>query len=312
MKKELISKKHEFAASTTSNYAGEAAAGYISAALLSGETLAKQSITILNNVKYKANLRKITMAGTAGNLMADATCDFTDSGTLTYAERVLQPENFDVNVQLCKKDYLATWEGENMTAGLNGSVPQAFGDYLIGQTAAKVSAEIEKSIWDGTTDDNGSFDGFRKLLLADGDVNDVTGATTLTSGNIVAELGKVMDTIPSAVFGKEDLKIWIPTSAWRFYIQSQATLGYANIYNMNDAWEYTYNGIKLAHAPGLADNTMVAGRSSNMFFGTDGSTSEVKLLDMTDLDGSDNVRLIMRFTAGVNYAFGSDMVLYAG
>lgn len=309
--KENISKKHEFASSITSNYTGQEAQGYISAALLSGKTLAEQNITILNNVKYKANLRKITMAGSVGNLMADATCDFTDSGTLTYAERVLQPREFDVNVQLCKKDYLATWEGQNMTHGLNGTMPQPFVDYLIGQTAEKVSAEIEKSIWDGTDGDNGSFDGFRKLLLADADVVDVAGATTLNATNIVAELNDVLSAIPTAVYGKEDLKIWIPTSAVRFFIQSQATLGYANLYNMGGEFPMQFNGIPLAHAPGLADNTMVAGRSSNMFFGTDGDRSEVKVLDMSDLDGSDNVRLVMKFTAGVNYAFGSDMVLFA-
>tara|TARA_Y100000361_G_scaffold140692_1_gene145052 strand:- start:321 stop:764 length:444 start_codon:yes stop_codon:yes gene_type:complete len=145
----MANKKYNFADTVTSNYAGEAAAGYISAALLSGTTLAENNLTFLNNVKYKANLRKITIAGTAGNLMADATCDFTDSGTLTYAERVLEPRNFDVNMQLCKQDYLSSWEGANMTAGLNGTVPQSFADYIIGQTAARVSQEIEKSIWDG-------------------------------------------------------------------------------------------------------------------------------------------------------------------
>ena len=308
----MANKKYNFADTVTSNYAGEAAAGYISAALLSGTTLAENNLTFLNNVKYKANLRKITIAGTAGNLMADATCDFTDSGTLTYAERVLEPRNFDVNIQLCKQDYLSSWEGANMTAGLNGTLPQSFGDYIIGQTAARVSQEIEQSIWNGTTDENGQFDGFRKLLLADGDVVDVAGAAALTAANIVSKLEDVMDAIPAAVFGKEDLRIFLPTSAWRFYIQSQATLGYGNIYNMNDDWKYTFNGIKIAHAPGLANDTIVAGRVSNMFFGSDGSNSEVKLLDMADLDGSDNIRVVMRFTAGINYAFGSDMVLYAG
>tara|TARA_R100001594_G_scaffold100633_1_gene135255 strand:+ start:1897 stop:2823 length:927 start_codon:yes stop_codon:yes gene_type:complete len=308
----MANKKYNFADTVTSNYAGEAAAGYISAALLSGTTLAENNITFLNNVKYKANLRKITIAGTAGNLMADATCDFTDSGTLTYAERVLEPVDFDVNLQLCKEDYLASWEGANMTAGLNGTLPTAFGDYIIGQTAARVSQEIEQSIWNGTTDENGQFDGFRKLLLADGDVVDVAGAAALTAANIVSKLNDVMSSIPTAVFGKEDLRIFLPTSAWRFFIQSQATLGYANLYNMGGEFPMSFNGITLAHAPGLADDTMVAGRTSNMFFGSDGSNSEVKLLDMTNLDGSDNIRVIMRFTAGVNYAFGSDMVLYAG
>ena len=308
----MANKKYNFADTVTSNYAGEAAAGYMSAALLSGTTLAENNITFLNNVKYKANLRKITIAGTAGNLMADSTCDFTDSGTLTYAERVLEPRDFDVNMQLCKEDYLASWEGANMTAGLNGTLPTSFADYIIGQTAARVSQEIEQSIWNGTDGDDGSFDGFRKLCLADADVVDVAGAAALDAANIVAKLGTVVDAIPTAVYGKEDLRIFVPTSAWRFYIQAQATLGYFNEYNMREGWNLSYNGVRLAHAPGLANDTMIAGRVSNMFFGSDGSNSEVKLLDMTNLDGSDNIRVIMRFTAGVNYAFGSDMVLYAG
>ena len=311
MKKNL-SKKYDLAQSVTSNYAGEAASGYISAALLSNPTIANNELTVLNNVEFKANLRKITVGGTADGLIADATCDFTDSGTVTYVERVLTPEKLDVNTQVCKQEFLKSWEGQNMTAGLNGSLPLDFTDYLIAQTAEKVSAEIQTSIWDGTTDTNGQFDGFRKLCLADGDVNDVAGATTLSAANIVAELNKVMSAIPTAVFGKEDLKIWIPTSAYRFYVQAQATLGYANLYNMGGDFPLQFNGITLCHAPGMADDTMIAGRTSNMFFGTDGSSSEVRVLDMAELDGSDNVRMIMRFNAGVNYAFGSDMVLYAG
>jgi hypothetical protein len=309
MKKNL-SKKYDLTQSVTSNYAGEAAAGYVSAALLSNPTIANNELTVLNNVEYKANLRKITVAGTAGNLMADATCDFTDSGTVTYAERVLTPKNLDVNTQVCKKEFLSSWEGQNMTAGLNGTLPLEFTDYLIGQTAERVSQEIQQSIWDGNGSNDGQFDGFKLLLAADSDVNDVT-ATTLSAANIVAQLDAVVAAIPSAVYGKDDLKIWIPTSALQFYIEAQATLGYVNKFNMGTEFPMSFNGIQICHAPGLAADTMIAGRTSNMFFGTDGSSSEVRVLDMGDLDGSDNIRMIMRFNAGVNYAFGSDMVLYA-
>lgn len=31
---------------------------------------------------------------------------------------------------------------------------------------------------------------------------------------------------------------------------------------------------------------------------------------MADLDGSQNVRVIMRFTSGIQYGFGSEVVLY--
>lgn len=309
MKKNL-SKKYDLTQSVTSNYAGEAASGYISAALLSNPTIANNELTVLNNVEYKANLRKITVAGTAGNLMANATCDFTDSGTVTYAERVLTPKNLDVNTQVCKKEFLSSWEGQNMTAGLNGTLPLEFTDYLIAQTAERVSQEIQQSIWDGNGANDGQFDGFKLLLAADGDVNDVA-AGTIDASNVVAELDKVVAAIPSAVYGKDDLKIWIPTTAMQFYIQAQATLGFVNRFNMGTEFPMSFNGIQICHAPGLANNTMVAGRTSNMFFGTDGSSSEVRVLDMGDLDGSDNIRMIMRFNAGVNYAFGSDMVLYA-
>lgn len=311
MKKDL-NKRHDFAETVTSNYAGEAAQGYISAALLSGTTLAENNLTILNNVKYKTNLRKITVAGTAGNLMADSTCDFNDSGTVTYADKVLEPKDLDVNTQICKEDFLATWEGEQMTAGLNGTLPTSFGDYLIAQTAARVAQEIEQSIWDGNGANNGQFDGFKLLLAADADVNDVAAVGGgIAVGNVVAEIGKVVDAIPAAVYTKEDLRIFVPTSVWRLYIQAQAALGYFNEYNMRGEFNMSYNGVRLAHAAGMADDTMVAGTISNMFFGTDGSRSEVRLLDMSDKDLSDNVRIGMRFTAGVNYAFGSDMVLYS-
>ena len=309
MKKD-ISKKYEMGQSVTSNYAGEAASGYISAALLSNPTIANNEITVLNNVTYKANLRKITVAGTAGNLMADTDCNFVDSGTVTYAERVLTPKKFDVNTQICKAEFLQSWEGANMTAGLNGTLPVEFADYILGQTAERVSQEIQQSIWNGDGATDGQFAGFQGLLAADGDVVDVAGQP-LDADNIVAELDKVVAAIPAAVYGKDDLKIWIPTTALQYYIQSQATLGYINRYNMGTDFPLSFNGIQVCHAPGLSADRMVAGRTSNMFFGTDGSTSEVRLLDMAELDGSDNVRIIMRFNAGVNYAFGSDMVYYA-
>ncbi len=311
MKKD-ISKKYEMGQTVTSNYAGEAAQGYISAALLSNKTIANNELTVLNNVSYKANLRKITISSSADGVIADATCGFNDSADVTYAERVLEPEKLEVNMQICKQEFLKSWEGANMSAGLNGTLPVDFADYLISHTAQKVSAEIQTSIWDGTTDTNGQFDGFRKLLLADTDVNDVAGAAALSATNIVEKLNDTLGTIPSAVYGKDDLKIWIPTSALRFFIQSQAALGYANLYNAQGDIPLQFNGVTLAHAPGMANDTMVAGRTSNMFFGTDGSDSEVRVLDMAELDGSDHVRMIMRFTAGVNYAFGSDMTLYAG
>jgi hypothetical protein len=73
-----------------------------------------------------------------------------------------------------------------------------------------------------------------------------------------------------------------------------------------------FDGVKIFVANGLSNNYIVAAEKSNLFFGTGilNDTNEVKVLDMADLDGSQNVRVIMRFTASVQYGLGSDIVLY--
>ena len=61
----------------------------------------------------------------------------------------------------------------------------------------------------------------------------------------------------------------------------------------------------------MPSDHIVAGQSSNLLFGTSllSDHNEVKILDMSDLDGSQNVRVVMRFTAGVQYGIGSDLAL---
>ena len=38
--------------------------------------------------------------------------------------------------------------------------------------------------------------------------------------------------------------------------------------------------------------------------------NEVRVIDMSETDGSQNCRVIMRFTADVKYGFASDVVSY--
>jgi hypothetical protein len=96
--------------SITTTYAGEFAGKYISAALLSGSTLSKELITIKPNVKYKEVMKKVA----TDDIVKNGTCDFTATSTLTLTERVLQPEEFQVNLQLCKKDFVSDWEAISM------------------------------------------------------------------------------------------------------------------------------------------------------------------------------------------------------
>jgi hypothetical protein len=293
--------------SITTTYAGEFAGEYIAAALLSGVTLSQGGVSIKPNIKFKEVIKKMAL----DSILKDASCDFDPTSTVTLTERILQPEEFQVNLQLCKKDFRQDWDAQSMGFSQYDNLPKRFSDFLIAQVAAKVAQKVEQNIWNGATANAGEFDGFKTLLLADGDVVDVSG-TTLSASNIIAELGKVVDAIPSAVYSKEDVKIYLPTSAAKFYIQAQAALGYRELYHVGQT-EMNFQGVPLFTAPGLAADTMVAAESSNLFFGTGllNDWQEVKLIDMADIDGSQNVRVVLRGSAGVQHGIGSDIVLYS-
>ena len=293
--------------SLTKNYVGKAAAGFMSASLLSGETLAKGNLTVLPNVAFQVNLNNFNLSAEA---VTDSTCDFTSAGVVTYVEKPLAPKRLQVNRALCKGNWLSTWAGANMRAGLDGTLQTDFATYLISYAGSLVGQQVETSIWSGAAGISGQFDGFEALLFADGGADVAAG--TLSATNIIAELGKVRDAIPNAVYGQDDLAIFVGTAAFKYYIAAQAALGYLNQYHAG-VTEANFEGIKIVWSPGMGADKMIAGRKSNMFFATDleGDLTEVKLLDQTMVDGSDNVNLVMRFNAGVGYSTRADIVLYA-
>jgi len=292
--------------SITTTYAGEFAGKYISAALLSGKTLAEGNITVVPNVKYKQVMKKVA----TDDIVKDATCDFDDTSTLTLTERILTPEEFQVNLELCKKDFRSDWEAAQMGYSAFDNLPSSFSDFLIAHVADKVAQRMETNIWTGTNATAGQFDGFITTLGADGDVNDVTG-TASTAANIITELGKIADAIPSTVYGSEDMTIYLPSNMYRNYVRAlggfgASGLGAAGTDNKGTQWYnggagLQFDGIQIALATGLSDNDAVAAQKSNLFFGTGllSDQNEVKVIDMADLDGSQNVRVVMRFTAGI-------------
>jgi len=305
--------------SITSTYAGESAGQYISAALLSGSTIENGGITVKPNVKFKEVIKKVS----TNDIVKDASCDFDATSTITLTERVLQPEFQQVNLQLCKKDFISDWEAIQMGYSAHHDLPPSFSDFLISHVAAKVAQRTENSIWAGDTSTNGQFDGFSTTLALDADLPAAqeVASTTVTASNVITELGKIVDAIPSALYGAEDLNVYVSQNIARAYVRAlggfgSSGLGAAGTNAMGTQWwnngSLTFDGVKIFVANGLGDNTAIAAEKSNLFFGTGllADHNEVKVLDMSDLDGSDNVRVVMRFTAGVQYGVVEDIVTY--
>jgi hypothetical protein len=302
--------------SITTTYAGEFSKKYISAALLSASTIENGGIEVMPNVKYKSVIQRLATDA----IVKNATCAFDPTSTVTLTERIITPEEFQVNLELCKKDFASTWQSIEMGMSAFETLPKSFADYLIGHVAAKVAEAMEVSIWRGANATAGQFDGLVTLATADATVVDVVG-TTVTASNVIAELGKVVDAIPAALYGKEDLHIYVSQNVARAYVRAlggfaASGLGANGTNAMGTQWfnngSLSFDGVKIFVANGLAANYMMAAQKSNLYFGTGllSDHNEVRLIDQADVTGAQTVNVIMRFTAGVQYGVGSEIVLY--
>ncbi len=307
--------------SITSTYAGEFSSKYISAALLSGNTLSSGVVEIMTIVTYKSVMQRVE----TGSLVVDGTCDFTADSSVTLTEIICKPEDFQVDLQLCKADFINTWDALQMgiSAFNPNGLPSSFSDYLIAHVSGKVAEHIEQTLWEGVNATAGEFAGLHVLGLASASTVKETG-TTVNAGNVIAELGKIVDAIPSKVYGKDDLYLYVSQNIAKAYVRALGGFGSFLSAEANSGYDakgtmwyngdsgLSFDGVKIFVANGLADNHAMAGLKQDFIFSTGllNDTNEVRVLDMADLDGSQNVRIIMRMTASANLGIESDIVVY--
>lgn len=305
--------------SLSTTYAGQHSGMWVKAALLSGNTLSNGGMTIMPNIAYKAVINKLSTDG----LLANASCDFSATSTVTITERTLTLENFQVNLSLCKKDYITSWQSEEMGYSANKVLAKSFADYLLAFVVEKVASAIESSIWNGVNATDGQVAGIMTLLTTDAALptaNEVAG-TSVTAANCIEELEKVYKAIPAAVYGADDLKIYVSQNIAKSYISALGGFGVAatsnnGIDNKGTQWytngSLTYGGIPLFVANGLTAQQMLAAQTSNLFFGCGllNDANEIRLIDTSETLGDDNVRIVMRAGYAVNYHSVSDIVTY--
>ena len=131
----------------------------------------------------------------------------------------------------------------------------------------------------------------------------------------------MVDAIPTAVYGKEDVFIYVAPNVARAYIRALggfvATIGANGVDNKGTSWysngALSFDGIPVVVAQGMPASSMMAAQKSNMFFGTGllNDTNEVKVIDTSETLGDRNLRVVMRFTAAVQMGINSDVVIYA-
>jgi len=305
--------------SITTTYSGEFKDQIIAAALLSAPTIEAGGITIKPNIKYKEVIKRLS----TDDILKNATCDFDATSTVTLTERIITPEEFQVNLQLCKKDFHSDYLSAQQGFSSFDVLPTSFQDFLVAHVAAKVAAKNETNIWSGVNANAGEFDGFATLLAADASLpsaQEVAG-TTVTAANVVAEMGKIVDAIPAALYGNEDLYLYVSQNMARAYVRALGGFGASGLgangtNSLGTQWynngSLSFDGVKIFVANGMGANKAIATTKDNLYFGTSllSDHTEVKVIDLADIDGSQNVRVIMRLSAGVQYGVVQDIVTY--
>jgi len=298
------------------SYAGQFAGKYISAALLSAPTIENGGVTVLPNVKYKEVLQNIATSA----LLADATCDFDTTQTVTLTEKILTVKDLQVNLQLCRSNFHNTWQSIEMGASAFSDIPKSFEDYLLGYTAAKVAAAMETNIWAGVAG-AGSFDGFEALATAQVPGAQIVATAPVTAALVIGQIGSVVDLIPTSVYGNEDLKLYVSSNVARAYVRALggfavAATSNAGTKNEGTQWytngQLSFDGIPMFVANGMSDDRILAAQTSNLYFGVSllSDVQEARVIDVSQYDGSDNVRVIMRMSAGVQIGVGADCAYF--
>ena len=308
----------------TTSFSGKNASGYLSAGLLSGKTLQSGTIDIRDNIQYK---EVIQVLASDANLIKAGTCDFTPSGTLTETEISIEPKEIQVNMEVCSKNFLSSWESLQMK-GVKSGMPASFGTFILEHVVQKVAAGMETAIFSGTTAGSIPFDGFEVLANASAAAGNgviLVAKSAITASNVTTELGKIVDNCPTAIYGKPDLYLYCSTAIYKSYIRSLGGFGAAGSSNVtmgledkgqmwyNGQQELFYDGIPVVNCPGMTATEAILTTKQNMIFGTSlfSELNECSIIDQAPLTGSQNSRIVLRGSAAVALGIESEIVLYS-
>jgi hypothetical protein len=289
--------------SLTTTYAGELAGEIVKKALLSNVSM--NYVTLKPNVPYKSVARKIDDTVT----FAAGTCDFTPTGTITLTERILTLEEFQVQRQICKKDFFTDWSAADV---MSGRVNTQIQDAIVERIVSGIANNNETVMWSGVNATAGQYDGFETLISASAANN--AGSGTLDATNIIDNIWAVIAAAPTAVKGAAEKPIiYMGQVAWEYYMQAQIAAGNGWYLTGGPEVAKRFVGMyEIAVCPGMSDDFIVFSQKSNLMLGTwqENQMNEVFILDMQNLDGSQNVRYGARFYLGAQIAVAEDITYW--
>lgn len=329
-------------------YAGDAALPFLAPALKANDTVGKGYVTLLENVRYKAVMNSTSIANDliVAASGADANCGFQDGDSVTVTDRVLTVTDMKVNEELCRATIQPHWQGATGSRHSDWA-NDSFRNFVMAQVAAKAAEKVEDLIWKGGSglntgflSNDGTYDttGYGNSILGSGGgATELDwGSGTLSATNVIDNMGATYQkaaTDRSAILSKSDCAMYVSSKTFALYQQALATAGgaiaavpstatsgttttgtgyNAQVTNQNLS-ELSFLGLPVLRCPGMPDNIVLITPKSNLFVGTNLRTdlTEARYVPVYEFDGSDNIRVVMRFGLGVQCGVQADVVVGA-
>jgi hypothetical protein len=265
----------------------------------------------LPGIKSATKLANVTF----GNILQASTCNFT-APTDSLDAVDIDVCALSAMAQLCQFDLEQSFLALQMAQGSNGDFSVAsFMNFYWGEMAKQIGEDVELIRWQGDTtseDDTLALcDGYIKKMKADTAIIDVAKAT-ITSSNVIAEIVKVINALPSTVSRKKaDLRLYVASNVANALELATAS-GNTQTY-ITTPLALTFLGIKVVVAEGMPNNHMVATVKNNMIYAFDGEGDgkAIKAVNLADTVAEPYLRSRANLKVGFSYVNPTEIVLYS-
>lgn len=274
--------------------------------ILGGKTISMLSKQL--GIKGTANLNILSLDPT---IASGASCGFSAGNAPALTERALATGQMKVNIEVCPRTLLGKWAEYQVRLGAGQDV-LPFEEEITNELSAQIQNKMEKLVWQAKTaahSGSDQFDGLLYIANNDSAVIDVAISSGDSAWNAVTA---VYDAIPEEI--RDKAVIFVDPAIYRAFLHDMVSQNFYH-YNPNDGAEgeilYPASKVKVINCAGLANTkNLFACALDNVFFGTD-LMDNAETFDIWYSKDADVFRIAVKWNAGVQYAFGDQIVLGA-
>lgn len=283
--------------STITGYVDEQRLPLIGKAILGAKSA--ELFNLQTGVKSTAALNLIDTNAVLGD---GSVCGWDDAGTAALTQREIEVAKLKVNMSFCDRVLLDTWAGYEVKVAA-GRETLPFEETFVNGIIDSINSQIETMIWQGTKGTN-SFDGILTILASESPV-------TATGTGVMDAVEDVYLNIPIEVL--HNATIVMGEDQFRKYVLE---LTKKNLYHydptVDASMEVVMPGtsVKVMGVPGLngTDKIVAGDLKRNFFYGTD-MMEDKETFDFWYSKDNQEFRVAIKFNAGVQVAYPSEIVL---